>query len=809
MRFYRPAIPIIFIFVLSVSIFALPTLATHRPSQEAWLSLSSDEVQSGDTIDFSSRLTGFSCSKRYGTYSMAYTLSPVNEQIPSSSGVIYNPKPANNRIVTTWTIESSGTFQIGDDWPEGEYVLTGTLKYKCIRDNWISGTKYVSASFNVVKPEPAKPEIVVAPSTTSATSPFSPASGSSAASNPISENETSAAIAMLSVVGALGAGYALTKTSTNKRVLQRLGGVTMRAMKPIFSTIAKYRVLKDGLSGVKFDLGYRIKHDGRKPPGYSNPKTKTVKLNLLRPGYNISRWQWPHVIKHEVRHLAIHHSKIFEQRYFRGAPQPLKNIFRTDKQVNEALADTTLGTELRSYRERLAIKLRKLIKAKPNIDPFYYQANKVVRAAYNLNKNKFAKGLVKKIYQGIDKQLKSPWTKLDKFLNIASKKGSFSISGKAVNFAKTLKDEGWKEGAKIYNKLIRKAALNKNDIKLWRNVKVFDKGRNSPGDIDRLLLKGKRVLGFSENKESIGKWEIKHAKNQLARIENWFKSKGDYFFKEGKAREIGYNLKGLKLFKGTMKFMRFEKEGIILGKLLDNPTASKLVSGLAKAGEKSAVRAGVRAGGKLLILPALAMDGYSLNSAWKTDDKQFGTNMARTSGEVAGGWTGFAAGALAGAQVGAMVGSVVPGAGTAVGTLVGGVVGGIIGGMGGSIAGGAIGAKLYDARDKISGGLNKAKDYLRGDPKAAKDNDKGKKKSKGGGPKGGSGDKSGSSSGGKASPSGSKGKTVKGKIKSTGSKISGGAKSLGKKISSGAKSVGSKISSGLKKLGKKLKGKKK
>src|SRR3989344_7727078 len=76
MRFYRPAIPIIFIFVVSVSIFALPTLATHRPSQEAWLSLSSDEVQSGDTIDFSSRLTGFSCSKRYGTYSMAYTLSP-------------------------------------------------------------------------------------------------------------------------------------------------------------------------------------------------------------------------------------------------------------------------------------------------------------------------------------------------------------------------------------------------------------------------------------------------------------------------------------------------------------------------------------------------------------------------------------------------------------------------------------------------------------------------------------------------------------------------------------------------------------
>ncbi len=94
--------------------------------------------------------------------------------------------------------------------------------------------------------------------------------------------------------------------------------------------------------------------------------------------------------------------------------------------------------------------------------------------------------------------------------------------------------------------------------------------------------------------------------------------------------------------------------------------------------------------GKVARPVGVAMDVYSLGSAYHTDGNQVGENTQRTLSGIGGSVAGGAGGAWAGAAAGAAIGSVVPVVGTAVGAAVGGIIGGIAGGWGGDVAGKAL-----------------------------------------------------------------------------------------------------------------------
>lgn len=106
----------------------------------------------------------------------------------------------------------------------------------------------------------------------------------------------------------------------------------------------------------------------------------------------------------------------------------------------------------------------------------------------------------------------------------------------------------------------------------------------------------------------------------------------------------------------------------------------------ARLAENQAVRRGgaaleaagstLRTAGRILRPVGIAMDVYSIGTAFHEDGNRIGVNTGRAISTTAGG----IAGAAGGAAVGAAIGSVVP----VVGTAIGGIVGGIVGGLGGS-----------------------------------------------------------------------------------------------------------------------------
>lgn len=91
--------------------------------------------------------------------------------------------------------------------------------------------------------------------------------------------------------------------------------------------------------------------------------------------------------------------------------------------------------------------------------------------------------------------------------------------------------------------------------------------------------------------------------------------------------------------------------------------------------------------GKVARPVGIAVDAWSLRSAYKADGGEIGTNTKRTASGIAGSVAGGAGGAWAGATAGAAIGSIVPGVGTVIGGIVGGIIGGIAGGAGGDAAG--------------------------------------------------------------------------------------------------------------------------
>ncbi len=98
-----------------------------------------------------------------------------------------------------------------------------------------------------------------------------------------------------------------------------------------------------------------------------------------------------------------------------------------------------------------------------------------------------------------------------------------------------------------------------------------------------------------------------------------------------------------------------------------------------------------RGAGKVLGPAGVALDVYTIGSAYQKDGGTFGKNTKVAVAETAGGWAGAASGGWAGAQLGATAGAVVGGP---VGAAVGGVVGGVIGAVGGAISGSWIGNKI-------------------------------------------------------------------------------------------------------------------
>jgi len=94
--------------------------------------------------------------------------------------------------------------------------------------------------------------------------------------------------------------------------------------------------------------------------------------------------------------------------------------------------------------------------------------------------------------------------------------------------------------------------------------------------------------------------------------------------------------------------------------------------------------------GKVARPIGIALDIYSVGSAYQADGETIGDNTKRTVSGIAGSAAGGAAGAWGGAAAGAAIGSIVPVVGTAVGGVIGGIIGGIAGGFGGDLGGKAI-----------------------------------------------------------------------------------------------------------------------
>ena len=84
--------------------------------------------------------------------------------------------------------------------------------------------------------------------------------------------------------------------------------------------------------------------------------------------------------------------------------------------------------------------------------------------------------------------------------------------------------------------------------------------------------------------------------------------------------------------------------------------------------------------GKGAIVVGIAIDAYSIYSAYN-EEGEFGDKTQQATGSAIGG----AAGGWAGAELGAIIGTAIcPGVGTLIGGVVGGIAGGILGSMGGS-----------------------------------------------------------------------------------------------------------------------------
>jgi hypothetical protein len=94
--------------------------------------------------------------------------------------------------------------------------------------------------------------------------------------------------------------------------------------------------------------------------------------------------------------------------------------------------------------------------------------------------------------------------------------------------------------------------------------------------------------------------------------------------------------------------------------------------------------------GKVARPIGIALDIYSVGSAYRADGNTIGTNTQRTVSGITGSVAAGAGGAWAGAAAGAAIGSIVPGVGTAIGGAIGGIIGGIAGGWGGDVAGKAV-----------------------------------------------------------------------------------------------------------------------
>lgn len=87
--------------------------------------------------------------------------------------------------------------------------------------------------------------------------------------------------------------------------------------------------------------------------------------------------------------------------------------------------------------------------------------------------------------------------------------------------------------------------------------------------------------------------------------------------------------------------------------------------------------------GRGAIVVGIAMDAYSIGSAY-AEEGEFGDKTQQATGSAIGG----AAGAWAGAELGAAIGVI----GGPVGVVVGGVIGGVVGG----IIGSGVGSKIMD-----------------------------------------------------------------------------------------------------------------
>ncbi|WP_455075358.1 PAAR-like protein [Prevotella fusca] len=84
--------------------------------------------------------------------------------------------------------------------------------------------------------------------------------------------------------------------------------------------------------------------------------------------------------------------------------------------------------------------------------------------------------------------------------------------------------------------------------------------------------------------------------------------------------------------------------------------------------------------GKGAIVVGIAIDAYSIYSAYN-EEGEFGDKTQQATGSAIGG----AAGGWAGAELGAIIGTAIcPGVGTLIGGVLGGIAGGILGSMGGS-----------------------------------------------------------------------------------------------------------------------------
>ena len=96
--------------------------------------------------------------------------------------------------------------------------------------------------------------------------------------------------------------------------------------------------------------------------------------------------------------------------------------------------------------------------------------------------------------------------------------------------------------------------------------------------------------------------------------------------------------------------------------------------------------------GKVARPVGVAIDAYSLKSAYEADGNTIGENTGRTAAGITGSVAGGTAGAVGGAKLGASAGTLVaPGVGT--------VVGGALGGVAGGIAGSSLGQKFFSLFD--------------------------------------------------------------------------------------------------------------